>query len=132
MKNAIEQTCLKVLKIDLEKFLKILRVELEYLDSSVKLLMDAYQQTSSHESDLSEHVRQENIAVLKNETFGFKLFFTLLDAVDLNDYETLEELSDSLKVTFEKKLKEAGLARAAYLFAERKIEKVTRYILGSM
>ena len=92
--------------------------------------MNAYDGRSPYA--ISDRVRQENLAVLANEKSGFKLLSGVLDGVDVAAYETLDELTDSLKKSFERKIEEAGLARAAYLFAERKIEKVARYIQGSM
>ena len=129
----IDKACMEVLRIDLERFIKILRIELEHLERHILLLIDAYQ--DPHRSDgsaFTEHVRQGNLAVLQNERCGFKIFSEVLDRFDVADFETLEDLTDALKSAFEARLKEAGLARASYLFAVRKIEKVARYVQGSM
>jgi hypothetical protein len=130
MTASIDSACMDVLRMDLDKFVKILRIELEHLGDHILLLMNAYHDRGP--ANLTDRVRQENLAVLTNEKTGVRLLVDVLDSVDVTAYETLDELTNSLKQSFERKLEEAGVARAAYLFAERKIAKVARYIQGSM
>ncbi len=116
--------------MDLDRFLKILAIEVEHLGEHIRLMMKAYDDETA--DDVTDRVRQENLVVLAKEKSGFKHLVKLLGSIDVTAYETVDQLTEDLKQAFAAKLDEAGLARAAYLFAERKIEKVARYIKNSM
>ncbi len=130
MLTSIDSAYTDQLRIDLDKFLRILEIEIEDLGRHIELLTGAYDDPSP--TAVTDRVRQSNLAVLRNEKRGFALLARIIDDIDVGAYETLDQLTDALKHDFEAQLKEAGLARAAYLFAERKIDKVARYIQGGM
>lgn len=109
------------------KFLKVLRVELEDLHEDIELLIaDTMQRFRAH--SITEHVCFENIAVLRSEEYGIRHFVEIVDATDPEAFETLDVLSAHLKQAFEQEIERAGLARAATILAERKIDKVAQYV----
>ena len=109
------------------KFLKVLRIELEDLHDDIELLVeDTMQRFKDH--NITEHVCYENIAVLRSEEFGIKHFIEIIDATDPAAFDSIDAVAGHLKQAFEAEIRRSGLARAAYILAERKIERVSRYV----
>lgn len=111
----------------LKKYLGILRLELDDLADHCEELVEQYR-NGRYEGKFTEHVMLENIALFKNEECGFRCFVHVLDEIEPENYEALESLVAEIKRRFREILIRGGLAHAAYVFAEKKVDKVAMYI----
>lgn len=111
------------------KFIKILNVELEDLESHIDLLEDDSRGMRERRQS-TEHVTRENMAVFENEKRCLRHFATTVAQTDPEEYGTLDELIAHLKERLLAEVHECGYVHAAYVFAERKMEKVARYVTG--
>ena len=75
-----------------------------------------------------DHVCFENIAVLENEEFGIHDFISILDGIDVADFESTDTLVEHLRERFRQKVGAAGLAPAVFAAAERRIDRVNAYL----
>ncbi len=119
-----------ILDIDLLRFLQILKVELEHLEAHTRILIDLYHERETRR-EVTEHVCSENVAVLRNEECGFCHFVRVLDKLDVTTFASLPALIDAIRTAFEREIQTAGLAHAAFLFADRKLRKVQHYVEAS-
>jgi recombination DNA repair RAD52 pathway protein len=110
-----------------EKFLKVLIVELEDLDEDIKMLIEECKDKHSHE-EISNYVYLENIAVLQNELFGVEGFIEDIRSINIDDFETVENLIDDLLKQIKERVREKGLVHSIIYLVERKIKKVAYYI----
>ena len=110
-----------------EKYLAILRVELEDLQEDIEELIAQITQ-EREEGGLTNYVFMENLALFRNELLGVDAFGRILDQLDPGAFATLDELVEHLKNTFRAKVKDAGLAKAIEVYVERKLEKVRQYV----
>jgi len=109
------------------KFLKILRIELEDLIEHVKALETLYEEFQEKHKE-TEHVCLENIALLKNEERSVNQFIRILDDVDPASYIGITEMAEDIRNKFLAKIASTGLAEAAFIFAEHKLERVLQYV----
>jgi hypothetical protein len=113
-----------------EKFLAHLKVELEHLVKRITWLISQNRdRLQKHEE--TEHVCFENVAVLENEMHGMQAFLRVIDRIDVDGYADLDAMVSDLKKRFRDHITSCGLAEAAYVFAEKKIDYIRRYIEGS-
>lgn len=110
------------------KYLKILRIELEDLQSDIEFLIDKYKQRRKNE-EITDYVFLENLAVLKNEICGISSFNKIIDSIDPADYEDIDGFIRDMKARFKKRIEECGLAQVIYPLIKRKLEKVHTYVL---
>jgi hypothetical protein len=110
-----------------KKFVKILQIELDDLGDHIDGLARVYECRAASR-EVSERVCRENVAVLQNERRAIRHFEDVLRKVDPEACETVEALAADLKFRFQEVLRCAGLARAAYLFAARKIDRLLIYV----
>ena len=110
-----------------EKFLRILRIELEDLEGHLERLIESHRQRE-HRHEVSEHVCQANVAVFRNEQRALTHFEQIIDAVEPDEHPDLDELVAWLGKTFEEELRIAGLSPAASFFTERKMQRVEQYV----
>ncbi len=111
-----------------EKFIKILIVELEDLDKDIKMLIDECTNKHSHDQ-ISEYVYLENLAVLQNELFGVEGFIDDVKSINLDKFESVEELMNSLTNQLKDRIHEKGLVHSIMLLVERKIKKVYIFVV---
>ena len=110
-----------------EKYLAILRIELEDLHEDIEgLIRHATEERES--GHLTNYVFMENLALFKNELLGVDAFDRILDELDLETFATLEEMVAYLKTDFREKVKSVGLAEAIDVLVERKLDKVLHYV----
>jgi len=110
-----------------EKYLSILRVELEDLQEDIETLIK--QTTKEREAgNLTNYVFLENLALFRNELLGVDAFGTILEQLVPDDFATLDEMVDHLKIAFRAKVKACGLAEVIDVYVERKLDKVQQYV----
>ena len=113
-----------------KKYIHILKLELEDLEIDIQKLIEHCEETSKT-SDLKCNVFLENLALFNNELLAVDIFAKMLDTIDVDKFETLNDLVRQIKSSFEKKVEALGLARAITRMVDRKLEKVADYISRS-
>jgi len=110
-----------------EKFLRILRVELEDLEEDINTLAGL---TDKRHQDraITEYVHMENISLLKQEFAGIKRIVDELDKVELMEEETFPDFLARLKQRCRETIHNSAYPDAVFIFVERKIDKVAEYI----
>lgn len=110
-----------------KKYVQILRLELEDLEIDIQKLIEHCEQTSKT-STLRANVFLENLALFNNELLAVDIFEKMLDKIDVDKFETLDDLVQHIKSGFEQKVNALGLARAITRMVNRKLEKVADYV----
>lgn len=108
-------------------FLMMFLIELEDLHKDIELLIEKYKDEHDHEV-ISNYVFLENLALMKNELFGIDSFLQEVKDVKPTDFANVNELIDFLKKQLLKRCHDKGIASAAYVLSERKMQKVLSYI----
>jgi hypothetical protein len=108
-------------------FIKILRIELDDLKEDIEQLISECREKMEHPK-LNEYVYLENLAVLKNELLGLGHFSRILDSMDVAGFADLDATIEAVKQAFSDEIERCGLAPAAVLLVDRKIEKVRQFV----
>ncbi len=116
-----------ILEMELARFLGILRVELEHLEQHLGLMVSGYHD-KERRREVTAYVCKENVAVLESEGYGTRHFISVVDELDPGDYDSLDALIEDVRNRFKATIKQSGLCDASYVFADRKINKVARYV----
>ncbi|MBN1695984.1 MAG: hypothetical protein JW881_00600 [Spirochaetales bacterium] len=111
----------------IQKYLKILAIELDDLESDIKFLIEKYKQKKDSET-ISNYVFLENLVVLNSELCGISSFKKLMNEFDPASYATIEDFLDGIKARFKRKIIECGLPEGIYMIIERKLIKVYTYV----
>ena len=90
------------------------------------MIAECLEKKQRHE--MTEHVFYGNRAVLKNEEHGIDHFIRIIDRLDPDAFEDIDAMIATIRTRFLNEIELTGLARAAYIFADRKVTKVERYI----
>ncbi|MBN2445060.1 MAG: hypothetical protein JXJ04_27135 [Spirochaetales bacterium] len=109
------------------KFLKILQIEMEDLESDIEYLIERLKQRSEKQ-EITDYVFMQNLAVLKNQICGISSFMKIVDSIDPNDYKDIESFLCDVKARFTARIDEYGLGSGIYTLIQRKIDKVYMYI----
>ncbi|MDC7235276.1 MAG: hypothetical protein PQJ58_18735 [Spirochaetales bacterium] len=108
-------------------FLKILRVELEETSTDIALLVDIYR--DRYESrEITHYVQQENAALLEREIHCLEKLVPELDKFPKDDFSDKDSFVEGLSVFLKNFVKENQFPQAVFLLAERKLQKVVKYI----
>jgi hypothetical protein len=114
-------------RLTVTKFRKVLRAELEHLIEHIDLLITHYD-SLAQERKTTEHVCRENTALFQNERQCFCHFIRILDDLRLAPQARVDAYAEALRCLFRREVKDGGYAKAALVFAERKIDKVRHYV----
>lgn len=109
------------------KFVKVLRVEMEDLEADIEMLVAENRRKFKNHAE-TKRVCLENVATLQNEEYGVRHFIEILDALDVDNFDTLDHLISTVRQRFHDVITSRGLARATIAFSDRKIAKVERYV----
>ena len=108
-------------------FLKIFKVELEETRTDVALLTEIYK--ARYESrEITHYVQQENQALLEREIHCFEKLVPEIDKFSSNEYHDKESFVNGLSVFLKEYVEKHQYPKAVYLLAERKLQKVVKYI----
>jgi len=110
-----------------EKFLKILRIELEDLQAHLEAL-ETKTDDAMRRGLATEHVVRENCALYENEKCSVRRFINELKTFDAAGYDSPAVLAEAVKKRFAEVQRACDYAGASCVFAERKICKVLRYV----
>jgi hypothetical protein len=109
------------------KFIRILTTEIDDLLEDIELLMGV-DRARSEKGEISQYVYLENNALFQKEISCLKSFAQFTLRIDLDRYETLEELFAFVKAEFEKQLKEGCYTHAIENVVQRRLQKVLNYV----
>ncbi len=110
-----------------KNYLRILRIELEDLESDVMDLIVQHEKAESTKA-LTDHVALANLALFKNEILGIKAFDEIMRQTDPEQFPTLNDMIEHLRARFRQRIQAAGIAEAIVLFVDRKLMKVRHYV----
>lgn len=114
-----------------KKFVKLVSLELESMRDELEMLITQLdERLARHE--ITDYVRNENLAVLRNETLGLEE--CLRGCADLS-FDTQAEVAQSIDVLAERtkeqmreRLSSKGYVPALYPLLERRLAKVAAYL----
>jgi hypothetical protein len=107
-------------------FLKILLLELKDLEEDIELLMEKL--TKSHEKDeVTNYVFMQNLSLMQREIFGIEGFFSELEGLRSDDFETVDDIAEAITRKMEVYCKEHFLPTSCEVVMRRKIEKIVAF-----
>ncbi|MDC7239510.1 MAG: hypothetical protein PQJ50_04020 [Spirochaetales bacterium] len=110
-----------------ELFLKVFKMELEEIRTDIALLSKLY--LERYESrEITQYVQRENRALLEHEIHCLEKLVPELDNFASNEYPDMDSFVNGLKVFLKAYVEEHQYPKAVYLLAERKLQKVEKYI----
>ena len=115
------------MKSDCEVFFDRMDAELDdLLEHIAQMEEELHRLRDEHVS--TEHVYHENLAVLGNEACCVRGFKASLESLREDPDDDVEGLATKAREAFKSHINRCGFAPCAYLFADRKLDKVARYI----
>ena len=118
------------MKQKLEKYLQVLRIELEDIETDLELMADVYNQREKRD-EITEHVFLENVSVLKSEISGIALIIRTIEDVHVEQFGNLAAFVEYLDAMFRERTKHSSYPEGVYRMVKRKLTKVQRYIESS-
>lgn len=109
------------------KYISILNVELKDLVEDIDVLMAGHKDRSE-KGEISNYVFQENQALFKGEISCLNDFANLVLQIDLDRFQTLEELRTFVEKEFKQHLNKGCYAPAIEDVVTRKLRKVLLYV----
>ncbi len=114
------------MKHKIERYLKILKIELEDLETDIAFSEELLKQKYD-DHKISNYVFLENLSTFKAELIGIRRMELEIDALS-GKYESLDDLVKDVYIYFENKIKEAGLPDVVFVLIKRKLDKVYKYL----
>jgi len=109
------------------KFSKFLMIELESLEEELEILVRALdQRLKDHE--ITDYVRNENYAILRNEILGLRNFLKSGCSIDSDEVTTADEAATLAKEMVRHWLEERGYVQALYPLIEHRVNKIAVYL----
>ena len=112
-----------------ERFLEILRMELEDLVLDLRDRIDMYVQGNAA-GEITNYVMTENTAVLENEIAGIRHLIEYLDRFEIDDAEDLSDMVERVLGRCRRNIEELHLPGVLCDMLKRKCAKVERYVAG--
>jgi hypothetical protein len=109
------------------KYIRILNTELDDLAEDIGQLMGIYRERCER-GEVTKYVYLENNALFENEISCLKNFAQFTLHIELDRFETLEELCAFVEKQFKRQLKEGCYTHAIENVVERKLQKVLNYV----
>lgn len=114
------------MKHKMERYLKILKIELEDLETDIAFSEEILQKKYD-DREISHYVFLENLSTFKAELMGIREMEGEIDQL-IDKYETLDDLIKDVYQFFEKKVEDAGLPEVVFVLIKRKLDKVYQYL----
>ncbi|QEN07717.1 hypothetical protein EXM22_06835 [Oceanispirochaeta crateris] len=108
-------------------FIKILKVELEETREDTLLLIEIYKSRYTNR-EIRQYVQLENEALLEREMHCLDKMVPELEKFPIDEYEDKDSFIQGLSVFLKSFVEENQFPKAVFLLAERKIQKVVKYI----
>lgn len=111
----------------LRKFIGILKVELEDLESDIGDLLEICQRRKDNR-EITEYVYQGNKNLLIREITGIKSLVNSLDALDTRGFSSPQEMFREIDLQILARTREGDFPEAVYSLVKRRLEKVIKYL----
>jgi len=128
------------------KFIRLLQLEVESLHDEIEIILSSLdRRLADHE--ITDYVRNENCAILRNELLGLEDFLrstfmtdgraALRDAGTLNDASldaasldeaSVDEVAERVRGYLRRRLAERDYVPALYALIDRRIDKIVAYL----
>lgn len=110
-----------------QRFLKLLAIELESLKEELEVIINSLDlRLERHE--ITDYVRNENFATLRNEVLGLQDCIKGCEDFDLSSATTMDELVTMTKDFVQHRLRQHGYVPAVYRLIATRIDKVAAYL----
>ncbi len=113
----------------MKKYITLLHLELDDLTADIEFQIEQCR-LKKENGKLTNYIFLENQAVYKNELHAVQTFHTIIDKIDVEKFVDIDGLVRELSLKFYDAVEEYGYAKAAAIFAERKMQKVAKYVLS--
>lgn len=117
------------MKEKIEKYTKILKIELEDLEKDLLMMAEIYHQREL-KKEITDYVFLENLSLLQSEIAGIDNIIESLEEIDPSQFASIEGFAAYIADEFRNKTQEAGFPESVFALVDRKLQKVTRYILS--
>ena len=111
----------------IDAFIRILLIELEDIDSDIKMLIDKYNRDHENEK-ISNYVFKENIALAHNELFGVEGLYEQVKEFRPEDFKSVDDVISKIDDKLDILCRKKGYVRSICVLVKRKTDKVLRYI----
>lgn len=109
------------------KFLKLLSLEMESLKDELELIIGSLDSRLARR-EITDYVRNENLAVLRNEVMGLEDCIRGCPDMDFSGAETPRDLVEMSKEYLSHRLGEHGYVPAVYRLLEHRLDKIAAYL----
>ena len=109
------------------RFVRLLNVELESLQDELQVLVD-YQDERLENKEITDYVRNYNVAVLKNELMGLHEFLRCEGCLDADSDGNLEEITDEVCGYIKHYFETRDNVPALYELVKLRIDKIRGYL----
>lgn len=114
------------MKNRIERYLKILKIELEDLEQDI-LDAEIILRKRLDEHKITDYVFMENLSTFKAELAGIKKMEQEIDDLP-GKYDTLDEIVAHISDFIKERVMEAGLPEVVYVLIKRKLDKIYKYL----
>jgi len=114
------------MKNKMERYIKILKIELEDLEDDIQDAQDLLKK-KLEDHKITDYVFMENLSTFRTELAGIKKMGKEIDSL-VGQYDTLDELVAYLSDFIRKKVKDSGLPEVVYVLIKRKLDKIYKYL----
>ena len=111
----------------LHKFIGILKVELEDLESDIGDLLEICQRRKDNR-EITDYVYLENKTLLLNEIAALKSLIHSLDGLDTGKFSSQQEMFGEVDRLIHCKTRESVFPEAVYTLVKRRLDKVVQYL----
>lgn len=111
----------------MEKFLKILRIEIQDIENDLETLVKLHQ-TREQKGEITQYVYRVNMSQLMNEINGIRALLKSFDTLSTQNYSSCKEMIMDIDAKIKDYLKDFHYGEALYRFVKRKIDKVAYYL----
>ena len=109
------------------KFIRLLQLEVESLHDEIEIILATLdRRLADHE--ITDYVRNENCAILRNELLGLEDFLRTEFTLEVRDDASLDEIVAEVKAYLRRRLEERQYVPALYELVNRRIEKIVAYL----
>jgi hypothetical protein len=111
----------------LHKFIGILKVELEDLESDIGDLLEICQRRKDNR-EITDYVYLENKTLLLNEIAALKSLIHSLDGLDTAKFASQDEMFTEVQRLIQARTRESAFPEAVYSLVKRRLDKVVQYL----
>jgi hypothetical protein len=111
----------------MRKYLKILDIELDDLQSDIEILIGECNMRKER-GEITDYVFLENLAVLKNGIHAIHAFHEMIEGLDPDQFPDLNMFIQSVKDLFKSRLHDCSMAEGINRNIEIKLDNVFAYV----